>query len=366
MRFRFKIDEKSLFYWIYNDYLKWQTATVHTPINQSKDPNKRHKDIMQLHTSGLESKNLPNRLLDQCLPKTTSNATSKINYFFEFKDIYLDWNLLHTKSSFWMYIKEEVDEYIINRQWTKVKNTHLWREKLHYPISLKYKTDWFNIDNKNVLDCILDQNWWFAYVVRWFECDTNDKSLNFLTSIIWLKWICLSNVFKRQKWVWKKLLINEVNLDSINLEAQDLWDDNFALVSDFTTTNGIDFDQINESRKINGKKWEEFVLNNITSLISKNIKDVYHTSKDYPTSPYDIEYIENWIKKYLEVKSTSWTRKIFNMSSWEIKFMEKYAKDYLLILVTDVKNEFPHTDKYQRDDILLMKKEYPSTRFYVN
>ena len=99
---------------------------------------------------------------------------------------------------------------------------------------------------------------------------------------------------------------------------------------------------------------------------NKDIKDVYHTSKDYPTSPYDIEYIENWIKKYLEVKSTSWTRKIFNMSSWEIKFMEKYAKDYLLILVTDVKNEFPHTDKYQCDDILLMKKEYPSTRFYAN
>ena len=54
MKFRFKIDEKSLFYGLYNDYAKGQTATVSTPINQSKDPNKWHKDIMKLFTSGLE------------------------------------------------------------------------------------------------------------------------------------------------------------------------------------------------------------------------------------------------------------------------------------------------------------------------
>ena len=268
-----------------------------------------------------------------------------------------------------MYVKEEIDGYIINRQWVKVKNTHLWRKKLHYPIGLIYKTDWFNIDNKDVLECILIQNWWFAYVVRWFECDTEDKSLNFLTSMIWLKWICLSNVFKRQKWIWKKLLINWSNLDwknidHINLEAQDIWDSS-ALIIDTPTWNNINFDKINESRKINGKKWEDFVLENIKSLIWQNIKDIYHTSKDYPTSPYDIEYIEDWIKKYLEVKSTSWTKKIFNMSAWEIKFMEKYKEDYSLILVTDVKNHFPHVNKYFYSDITWMKKEYPSTRFYA-
>ena len=48
MKFRFKIDEKSLFYGLYNDYVRGQTATVSTPINQSKDPDKWHKDIMKL------------------------------------------------------------------------------------------------------------------------------------------------------------------------------------------------------------------------------------------------------------------------------------------------------------------------------
>ena len=36
---RFKIDEKSLFYGVYNDYNRGQTATVSTPLNQSKDNN---------------------------------------------------------------------------------------------------------------------------------------------------------------------------------------------------------------------------------------------------------------------------------------------------------------------------------------
>ena len=72
MKFRFKIDEKSLFYGLYNDYVRGQTATVSTPINQSKDPNKWHKDIMKLYGSGLESKIIPQELIDKCLNKTTS------------------------------------------------------------------------------------------------------------------------------------------------------------------------------------------------------------------------------------------------------------------------------------------------------
>ena len=78
---RFKIDEKSLFYGLYNDYERGQTATVSTPINQSKDPEKWHKDIIALYHSGLALNNIPNELIDRCLNKTTSQANSKIDYF---------------------------------------------------------------------------------------------------------------------------------------------------------------------------------------------------------------------------------------------------------------------------------------------
>ena len=48
---KFKIDEKSLFYGMYNDYERGQTATVSTPFNQSTNPNKWRKDILKLSSN---------------------------------------------------------------------------------------------------------------------------------------------------------------------------------------------------------------------------------------------------------------------------------------------------------------------------
>ena len=358
MKFRFKIDEKSLFYGLYNDYAKGQTATVSTPINQSKDPNKWHKDIMKLFTSGLESKNIPQELINKCLNKTTSQANSKLVYFYEFKEIYIDNIKLNCDSSFALYVKEEIDEIIINKKGKPVPNTHLGRQKLHYPISLHFNAYGYNIDNTKVLNAILDQNGGFAFVVRGFECDTKNKSINFITSLIGL---LLSNVFKKQKGVGKKLLINE-----INLEAQDIiLDDDVLISTDYETpTHNTNFDQINKSRIINGKLGEQFVFKHILELINVYIKDIVHTSIEYPTSPYDIEYTENGIKKYIEVKSTSGTKEIFNMSSGEIKFMKRYKDNYILILVTEVTSAFPKTKQFTCDQVLSLKQEYPSIRFY--
>ncbi len=362
--YKFKIDEKSLYYWIYNDYDKWQTATVHTPINQSKHPEKWHNDIIALYDSWLESKHIPDILTKKCTKETTSHAKSKINYFFEFKNILLDWKPLNTDSSFWMYIKEEIDEYIINREWKSVKNTHFKRQKLHYPITLRHTNDWFNIDNEKVLKSICKQNWWFAFIVRWFECDTQNNTLNFITSIVWLEWIIkLSEVFLRKKWVWKKLLLDELAWDEINYIANNSSINQTTLFNKSSLWSEVNFEQINKSRVESGKLWEEFVLNNIKTLINPNITDIYHTSEYYPTSPYDIEYLENWIKKYLEVKSTSWTKWVFHMSMYEIKFMEQFKNDYTLIFVTDVKKQPVH-HKYFYNEIKLMNHEYPTTRFF--
>lgn len=361
-KIRFKIDEKSLFYGMYNDYKRGQTVTVSTPINQSKNPAKWHKDIMKLFDSGLEIKEIPDRLKEKCLNKTTSQANSELKYFFEFKKIYLDGEPLKTDSSFGIYVKEEIDKYIKNKKGKIVENTHLGRLKLHYPMSLLYKTDGFNIDNMDVLKTILVQNGGFAYVVRGFECDTEEKSINFLTSLVGLKGVFLSNIFRKKKGIGQKLLVDE-----IDLEAQDISIDEILRISkdiDKKTAEST-FDQLSKIRVENGKKGEEYVINNIKDIINDQIEEVYHTSKDYPTSPYDIEYIENGIKKYIEVKATSGVKKTFNMSSGEIKFMERYKENYKLILVTDVKSKFPKIDIYECDQILSMNKQYPTTRFFT-
>lgn len=361
MKFKFKIDEKSLFYGLYNDYSKGQTPTVSTPINQSKNPKKWHNDIIKLYTSGLESKNIPQDLIEKCLTKTTSKANSKLVYFYEFKTIYLDGVKLNCDSSFGIYVKEEIDKQISNKKGKMVTNTHLGRQKLHYPMSLNYNSFGYNIDNKKVLNAILEQNGGFAFVVRGFECDTNDKSINFITSLIGLKGLLLSSVFKKQKGVGKKLLIDEINID-----AQDFVADNYVIISNnYNHMNqNTSFDKINKSRIVNGKIGEEYVYEHILELTNNYIEDVLHTSLKYPTSPYDIEYVENGIKKYIEVKSTSGTKEIFNMSSGEIKFMKKYKDNYILILVTEVNSAFPKIKRFTCEQILSLRQEYPSIRFY--
>lgn len=360
---RVKIDEKSLFYGLYNDYERGQTATVSTPINQSHNPDKWHKDIIALYTSGLAMANPPQALLNKCLNKTTSQANSKIDYFFEFKKILIDGVPLKTDKSFGIYVKEEIDMFIKNKEGKMVRNTHLGRQKLHYPISLHYHDRNINVDNSSVLDSILTQNGGFAFVVRGFECDTENKTLNFLTSLIGLKGIFLSNVFKIQKGVGKKLL-----LDEIDLEAQDISSDSMVLISHknpekFQDTN---FDELSKAKAENGRLGEEYAFKHIKEIINEYVTDVLHVSEIYPTSPYDIEYIENGVKKYLEVKATSGTKEIFNMSSGEIKFMTQYKENYTLVLITDIKSHFPKTKKYTYSQIMKMRKEYPSTRFYAS
>jgi len=132
-KFKFKIDEKSLFYGMYNDYERGQTASVHTPINQSNNPKKWHNDILELCKHDLEIKNIPDRLMEKCLPHTTSQSGTKINNIFVFDKILIDGIELNCSSSFIMYIKEETSKMIKNRKGKMVQNTHYGRMKLHYP-----------------------------------------------------------------------------------------------------------------------------------------------------------------------------------------------------------------------------------------
>lgn len=364
-KFKFKIDEKSLFYGMYNDYERGQTASVHTPINQSNNPKNWHNDILELCKHNLELKNIPDRLMDKCLPHTTSQSGAKINNIFVFDKILIDGVKLDCSSSFIMYIKEETDKMIKNRKGKMVQNTHYGRMKLHYPQNFLFKSDGLNIDNKSVLDAILQQNGNFAYVVRMFEYDLENKTLNFITTIIGLKGIFLSNVFKKQKGVGKKLLLKELNLEEIDFQAQDIDGDSTSVIMDRKReiADLSVFDKANKTKVENGKIGEKIILEQLSE--NKNATDIYHTSNDFSTSPYDIEYYENGVKKYVEVKCTQGNKKVFNMSNYEIKFMKRYKEDYILFLITNVKDKVPNIYMFTCDKILQLKYEHPTTRFYA-
>ena len=64
----------------------------------------------------------------------------------------------------------------------------------------------------------------------------------------------------------------------------------------------VSYELINKSRSENGKIGEEYIYQLLLEKLTDE-NELYHTSLDYPQSPYDMEYIINGEKKYIEVKS---------------------------------------------------------------
>lgn len=366
MIYSFDIDEKSLFRGVKNDYKKGQTATVHTLLNQAKDEKKWRTSIYEF-LNGYSSKSidsLPDVLMDKCLSKTTSKAESKLVYFYVFSKFSLDGIPFDADASFAMYVKEEISPTIIKRNGSIADNTHYGRQKLHYPISLFYQADGFNIDNKLVLNKILAVNGGFAYVVNGFDIDTETETLNFRTTIIGLEGVLLSNVFKRQKGIGVKLLIDGINLDKgvFVTSTNEFLSDNENKM--FFAT----LEKIQQTSRNNGKIGEEYVLDNIERIIGIKPDQKVYVSEKYPQSPYDIECIINGRKLYIEVKSTEQDKKTFYMSRGERRFMDKYDEFYLLVLVTNVKSNNKKSFKYKRKDIMnenKMMQEHQSIKFIV-
>lgn len=367
MKYSFIIDEKSLFVGVKNDYAKGQSPTVHTPLNQARDKNKWHNDIYDF-LEGCKSEDkidsLPEILKEKCLSKTTSKALGKIVNFFVFSKFALDGEPFDAGSSFAMYVKEETSETIVQRNGEVTNNTHLGRQKLHYPMTLAYITDDYNIKNKIVLDKIIEVNGGFAYVVNGFDYDTETQILNFKTTMIGPEGVLLSNVFRRQKGVGVKLLLDGVSLDKPSLASTArqilTQEENEAFISTL--------EKIQKSSRSNGLLGEEYVYNNIEKIIGNKPEEKRHISKLYPQSPYDIECKVNGETKYIEVKSTKDSKRTFYMSRGERRFMDKYEQHYLLILVTNVISAHKKAIKYQRKDIMnpnTMEQELQSIKFIV-
>lgn len=366
MRYSFIIDEKSLFRGVKNDHKKGQSATVHTPLNQSQDKNKWHNDIYDF-INGCESEDkvdcLPEFLKAKCLKKTTSKASTKVVHFYTFSKFSLDGASFDVDYSFAMYVKEETDTEIVKRDGKKTENTHLGRQTLHYPISFNYESIDYSINNEKILDTILKINGGFAYVVNGFDFDTNTQILNFRTTMIGPKGILLSTVFKRKKGVGVKLLV-----DRITLSGHDMDDFSRILTPEEKSAFYNTLEKIEVSRRRNGMMGEEFVFNNISRFIGVEPDEKRHVSKVYPQSPYDIECKVSGKTTYIEVKSTQENKKVFFMSKGERKFMDKYSEHYILVLVTNVDSDYKTANTYHRDDILnpkIMEAECDNIKYMV-
>lgn len=367
MIFSFDIDEKSLFRGIKNDYKKGQSATVATPLNQAKNPSNWRNAIYDFFKGyPTESINaLPATLKDKCLKQTTSKASTKLVYFNTFSKFSLDGTAFEADASFAFYVKEEISNTIIRRDGSSGYNTHLGRQRLCYPLALNHHSDGYNIDNSVVLNKILEVNGGFAYVVNGFDIDTEEKSLNFRTTMVGIKGVLLSNVFRRGKGVGVKLNVNGVNFDSTLISQGN---DTFLSTTESNTFFKT-LEKIQTASRANGLKGEEYVFDNITKILHlSNIESSDHISKKYPQSPYDIEYSVGGVKKYIEVKSTSGDKKIFMLSKGERRFMEKYDKDYTLVLVINVTSNHRRTFLYTRREIEnthIMEQEYQSIKYIV-
>ena len=75
----------------------------------------------------------------------------------------------------------------------------------------------------------------------------------------------------------------------------------------------------------------------------------------YKSSTYDIEYIDDGVKKYIEVKATQGNKEVFNLSSVELNFMNEHQENYIWYMVTNVNSEFPNYKAYTYKDIMDMK-----------
>ena len=372
MKYSIDIDEKSLFRGIKNDFKSGHSATTSTPLNQSKDKAKWRNDIYTFLNAcqSEDVSKIPDRLKDLCLRQTTSKAPTKLVNFYVFSNFAVDGVPFEAEASFAMCIKEETAGEISKRDSKTGTNTHIGRQMLHYQVSLNYTTDGYNINNGIVLKRIIDVNGGFAYVVKGFDYDTDTKVLNFRTTLVGLEGVSLSNVFKSKKGIGKKLLVDDIKLNNLDIDkklVEKLLPEEER--NSFYTT----LEKIQESCRSNGILGEKYVLEKLDDIlgkkIQKKIKNKSHISDKYPQSPYDIECdMEDGEKMYIEVKSTKDAKKIFYMSKGERNFMDLKEQNYLLILVTKVNTDKKKTFSYFRKEIMnsdIMEQENQSIKFIV-
>ena len=111
------------------------------------------------------------------------------------------------------------------------------------------------------------------------------------------------------------------------------------------------------------EKEKSFSINLIIdNLKAHGIKEVNNIAEKYPYSLYDIEYLEQGIKKYIMIYYTSTSTKYFNMSSKRLKFLNDFREQAYILLITNVEENY-NIVKYGMEDINKLSSTINSVMF---
>lgn len=206
---RLPIDINSLYFNIKNDNEKGHTATVATPLKQGASV---HKELSKIHQISCNINDYSRgNLIGQILAR--SRAEAVITEIFVFDSIAVNGLSVECDSSFCMYIREE----------TNPENVHCGRQKIHYPVSLKYSDSEVEIDNRKVVAAVSAKLHEYAFIVEAFEYNTETKTLNFDATVVGENGIPYSKIFLNKRGVGNKFssVFNEF-ADTYNAEIVSL------------------------------------------------------------------------------------------------------------------------------------------------
>ncbi len=304
---RLPLDTKSLYFNIKNDNATGHTATVATPLRKVEGPYKL-EDILKITDKEFDFSN-KGELVEQLIKHSKSSVI--IRHVYVFNDLTVNGIKINTDYSFVCYIKEEVDE-------TKVQ---FGRLKLHYPPKLVYEDCDVSINNRAVYQAISKILHDYAFIIRYFEYNTETGTLNFDALIVGEQNIPYSKVFIINKGVGSKF--NRI----FNENADDYDEEIIALRKQY----GDQVDPFNYLEYF--QKMKIIALEKIKKELSTDIELI---SDKYPYSLFDFCYSEQGIKKYGILRVSATKNKYFNLSIIQNVFMDLNKEEVNVFLVTDI------------------------------
>ena len=337
---RLPIDIKSLYFNIKNDNEKGHTATVATPLKQGASV---HEELSKIHC-------IPHNINDYSRDSLVGHILSKsraeaiITDVFVFDSVAVNGITVECDSSFCIYIREETDPH----------NIHCGRQKIHYPVSLKYSDSDVEIDNKKVVTAVSEMLHNYAFIVEAFEYNTDTNTLNFDATVVGENGIPYSKIFLNKRGVGNKFssVFNEF-ADTYDAEIVSLRD---RLGYDNVTPENY-MEVVNKNKKLAIQTFEKF-------LLDKGFSNVRKLAEEYPYSLYDIEYREANKKKFVIIRFTSTKTKFFSLPYNKIKFCNDYSDDVKIALVTDI-NGLPCVYWYTISELNGMNKMINSITYSI-
>lgn len=335
---RLPIDIKSLYVNIKNDNETGHSATVATPLKQGSSTNSELALIRKIPENINDFSR--DSIIGQILSKSRAAAT--ITDVFVFDSIAVNGISINCDASFCIYIREETDP----------NNVHCGRQKIHYPITLKFSDNETEIDNRKIINAISETLYNYAFIVEAFEYDTETKLLNFDATVVGENGIPYSKVFLNKRGVGNKF-------SSVFNEFADTYDSEIISLREH-----LGFDNVNPENYMTVIAQNKAIATNRIeeALLEQGITKTRKLTYEYPYSLYDIEYIQENKKNYTIVRFTSTKTKFFNLPYTKIKFCNDYRDFVKIALVTDVNGD-PKIHWYTVDELNSMNKTIDSITY---